>query len=130
MTMVADTVDAVIGGDTHRDTHALEMTAPNGATSPTPSCGSPSTPPAPVSWSDRRHPQLRNRPGSRVDRCRTDHRRGRVSPWADTAPRQVRPPAYIAAGRARGKSDPEIRRSLERYIARELFRTLNAAVAH
>jgi len=40
------------------------------------------------------------------------------------------PPAYIAAGRARGKSDPEIRRSLERYIARELFRTLNAAVAH
>jgi hypothetical protein len=30
--MVAETVDAVIGGDTHRDTHALEMTAPNGAT--------------------------------------------------------------------------------------------------
>jgi len=102
MTMVADTVDAVIGGDTHRDTHALEMTAPNGATSPTPSCGSPSTPPAPVSWSDRRHPQLRNRPGSRVDRCRTDHRRGRVSPWADTAPRQVRP------------GDPTLTRALHR----------------
>ncbi|GAA4470771.1 IS110 family transposase [Rhodococcus olei] len=32
MVMVAETVDAVIGGDTHRDTHALEMTAPNGAT--------------------------------------------------------------------------------------------------
>ncbi|NDV07768.1 IS110 family transposase [Rhodococcus sp. IEGM 248] len=38
--------------------------------------------------------------------------------------------AYIAAGRARGKSDPEIRRSLKRYTARELFRALNAAVAH
>jgi transposase len=29
--MVADIVDAVIGGDTHRDTHALEMCAPTGA---------------------------------------------------------------------------------------------------
>lgn len=32
MTMLAENVDAVIGGDTHRDTHALEMTAPNGTT--------------------------------------------------------------------------------------------------
>ena len=32
MTMLAEVVDAVIGGDTHRDTHALEMLAPNGAT--------------------------------------------------------------------------------------------------
>jgi transposase len=32
MTMLADVVDAVIGGDTHRDTHALEMVAPSGAT--------------------------------------------------------------------------------------------------
>jgi transposase len=30
--LVAEVVDAVIGGDTHRDTHALEMTAPTGAT--------------------------------------------------------------------------------------------------
>ena len=30
--MLADEVDAVIGGDTHRDSHALEMAAPNGAT--------------------------------------------------------------------------------------------------
>ncbi|MDF1903732.1 IS110 family transposase [Mycolicibacterium smegmatis] len=30
--MVAETVGAVIGGDAHRDTHALEMTAPNGTT--------------------------------------------------------------------------------------------------
>lgn len=29
--MLAEVVDAVIGGDTHRDTHALEMLAPNGA---------------------------------------------------------------------------------------------------
>ncbi len=32
MTMLADLVDAVIGGDTHRDTHTLEMTSPTGAT--------------------------------------------------------------------------------------------------
>lgn len=30
--MLAEVVDAVIGGDTHRDTHALEMTAPSGVT--------------------------------------------------------------------------------------------------
>lgn len=32
MPLVAEVVDAVIGGDTHRDTHALEMTAPTGGT--------------------------------------------------------------------------------------------------
>jgi transposase len=35
--------------------------------------------------------------------------------------------AYIAARRAEGKSDPEIRRCLKRYVARELFRALTAA---
>jgi hypothetical protein len=30
MPMLAEQVDAVIGGDTHRGSHALEMTAPNG----------------------------------------------------------------------------------------------------
>jgi transposase len=34
---------------------------------------------------------------------------------------------YIAKRRAEGKSDNEIRRCLKRYIARELFRTLNAS---
>lgn len=32
MTVVADVVDAVIGADTHRDTHTLEMCGPAGAT--------------------------------------------------------------------------------------------------
>lgn len=32
MPMLADVVDAVVGGDTHRDTHALEMTSPAGVT--------------------------------------------------------------------------------------------------
>src|SRR5690349_14068910 len=32
MPMLSEEVDAVIGGDTHRDTHALEMTSPTGAT--------------------------------------------------------------------------------------------------
>jgi transposase len=32
MTILAETIDAVIGGDTHRDTHALEMCTSTGAT--------------------------------------------------------------------------------------------------
>jgi transposase len=32
MFMVAEVVDAVVGGDTHKDSHALEMTAASGAT--------------------------------------------------------------------------------------------------
>ena len=32
MPLVAEEVDAIVGGDTHRDTHALEMTASTGAT--------------------------------------------------------------------------------------------------
>jgi hypothetical protein len=31
--------------------------------------------------------------------------------------------------RAEGKTDPEIRRCLKRYIARELYRSLNIAMA-
>lgn len=37
--------------------------------------------------------------------------------------------AYIAKRRAQGKSDNEIRRSLKRYLARELFRTLESSSA-
>jgi transposase len=37
--------------------------------------------------------------------------------------------AYITRRRAEGKSDPEIRRCLKRYIARELYRSLNTAMA-
>jgi transposase len=36
--------------------------------------------------------------------------------------------AYIARRRAEGKTDPEIRRCLKRYIARELYRSLNTAM--
>lgn len=32
MTMLADVVDAVVGADTHRDTHTLEITTPTGTT--------------------------------------------------------------------------------------------------
>ena len=32
MPIVADLVDAVIGADTHRDTHTLEMCSPSGVT--------------------------------------------------------------------------------------------------
>lgn len=37
--------------------------------------------------------------------------------------------AYVAKRQAEGKSDNEIRRSIKRYIARELFRTLEASSA-
>ena len=36
--------------------------------------------------------------------------------------------AYLARRRAEGKSDREIRRCLKRYIARQLHRTLTAAI--
>jgi transposase len=36
--------------------------------------------------------------------------------------------AYLARRRAEGKSDREIRRCLKRYIARQLYRTLTAAI--
>ena len=32
MTQLAEIVDAVVAGDTHRDLHSLELVAPNGAT--------------------------------------------------------------------------------------------------
>lgn len=38
--------------------------------------------------------------------------------------------AYIAASRAKGRSDAEVRRALKRNTARELFRVLNTSVAH
>ena len=62
MAMLADVVDAVIGGDTHRDTHTLEMTTPAGATITTITVGndepgssrrwrgSPNMPPVPAWW--------------------------------------------------------------------------------
>ncbi len=36
--------------------------------------------------------------------------------------------AYVARRRAEGKSKREIRRCLKRYIARQLYRTLTAAM--
>jgi hypothetical protein len=68
--MVAESVDAVIGGDTHRDTHALAMTAPHGARIATPTInnnasgfaealpGSPIKRPALASSSDSRAPAV------------------------------------------------------------------------
>ena len=63
MPMLAEVIDAVVGVDTHRDTHALEIAAPTGATiavttstttrtaSPPPSPGSAATHRARVSRS-------------------------------------------------------------------------------
>jgi transposase len=38
--------------------------------------------------------------------------------------------AYVDRRRAEGKTDREIRRCLKRYLARRLFRHLNAAAAN
>ena len=40
--------------------------------------------------------------------------------------RHAHPPsAYVDRRRAQGKTDPEIRRCIKRYLARHLYRTLN-----
>jgi transposase len=56
-----------------------------------------------------------------------------VMPWEEVSTSNTRTcqrtRAYIARRRAEGKTDPEIRRCLKRYIARELYRSLNTAMA-
>lgn len=74
----------------------------------------------PVTGNAHRSPSPGNRPAARPRR--RYHRAGR-------APRRPRTHACITRRRAAGKSDTEIRRALKRYIARELFRALEAAPA-
>jgi transposase len=59
--MLAEEVDAVIGGDTHRDSHALEMTAPTGATISTAAIGNDE-----VGYADAVAWIAENAPGPRV----------------------------------------------------------------
>ena len=59
--MLADEVDAVIGGDTHRDSHALEMAAPNGGTIGTLAIGNDET-----GYADAIAWITQNSPGPRV----------------------------------------------------------------
>ncbi len=59
--MLAEEVDAVIGGDTHRDSHALEMTAPTGATISTTAIGNDE-----VGYADAVAWIAENAPGPRV----------------------------------------------------------------
>jgi hypothetical protein len=68
--MLAELVDAVVGVDTHRDTHTIAIT--------------------------------------RIRCCPTTKN-------------------YVARRTAEGKSSREIQRCLKRYIARELYRALNAS---
>jgi transposase len=61
MPILADEVDAVIGGDTHRDSHALEMAAPNGGTIGTLAIGNDET-----GYTDAIAWITQNAPGPRV----------------------------------------------------------------
>ncbi|SPZ43254.1 putative transposase [Rhodococcus wratislaviensis] len=115
MTMVADTVDAVIGGDTPRHTRTGDDHTER------------------RNFSDALVWIAEHAPGPRVVVGLEGTRRygidlARVLTGAGLTIVEVECPRRQT--RRRGKSDPEIRRSLERYTARELFRTLNAAVAH
>src|SRR5215216_4973352 len=102
MPMLADVVDAVVGGDTHRDTLALELTAPSGATIATLMIGNDErgyaeaiawvaehAPGPPVVVGLEGHPQLRNRTDPSVASRGIDRSGDRTSPPGPAAAGQV-----------------------------------------
>ena len=106
MTMLADLVDAVIGGDTHRDTHTLEMTSPTGATISVCTVTNDAAGFAEaLSWIED------HAPGPKVDRGVGRHPQSTASGWlvrrraAGLMVVEVERPRR--AERRRGKSDPK-----------------------
>src|SRR6478752_5139692 len=102
--MLADEVDAVIGGDTHRDSHALEMAAPNGGTIGTLAIGNDET-----GYADAIAWITQNSPGPRVIVGLEDTRSygvglTRALQAAGFLVLEVEQPRR--ADRRRGKSDP------------------------
>ena len=114
MPMVAEVVDAVIGGDTHR-TRTRWRWRPRAASRSPRSWSATTTPDSRTRWpgsptrartSSRggagRHPQLRDRAGPGVDPGRVDRGRGGTTETRNPPrPRQVRPDRR-ASGRAGG----------------------------
>ena len=103
--MLAELVDAVVGVDTHRDTHQVEIALPNGAPiavdhdqqrhqrlRPAAGLDRRPRPRTAAGRLDRGHPQLRRRTGPRRRRGRPDRARVRTAP-PQHPPRegQVRP---------------------------------------
>jgi hypothetical protein len=104
MTMLAEVVDAVIGIDTHRDSHEVEIAD---------AAGRPITGDA-----DRQR-------WRRVRSVAGDHRRAGAWARIRNCPRTR---AYIDRRTTEGKTPREIRRCLKRYIARELYKHLTHAM--
>ena len=115
MPMLAELVDAVVGVDTHRDTHQVEIALPNGAPDrrdhdqqrhhrlrPAAGLDRRPRPRAAAGGVDRGHPQLRHRAGPRRERRRPAGRRVRATqPQDPPRPRQVRPDRRAPGGAGR-----------------------------
>ena len=102
--MLAELVDAVVGVDTHRDTHEVEIALPNGAPIATchdqqrhhrlrPAAGLDPRPRprAAAGRVDRGHPQLRHRAGPRGRRRRPDRASSANNPTARPAAAAANP---------------------------------------
>ena len=91
MPMLAELVDAVVGVDTHRDTHQVEIALPNGAPIACTTISNDTSgyaellawirphPRAAARGVHRGHPQLRRRAGPRRHRGRPDRARVRAT---------------------------------------------------
>ena len=104
MPLVAEVVDAVVRGDTHRDTHALEITAPTGTRIATLTVDNDEHGYAEVmAWIAEHapgprviiglegYPQLRHRTGASHAGRRAGRDRGRTTQTPRSTPRPVRP---------------------------------------
>lgn len=104
--MLADEVDNVIGVDTHRDTNTAQVVAAGVA-------------PVPASSGQTVRHRL-NRSGDRqLNRALHTIAMSRLQHDPDTR-------AYARRRQEEGKTSREIRRCLKRYLARRLFRLLEA----
>ena len=149
MPMLAEPVDAVVGVDTHRDTHEVEIALPTGTAIGTRKISNDSSGfaelLASISFS---HPDVAETT-PRSPRCRApahcrpaaaERSRHRLNCGGDRALNSAihtiaitrmrccpTTKDYVARRTAEGKSSREIKRCLKRYIARELYRALNAS---
>ena len=125
MAMLAELVDAVVGVDTHRDTHQVEIALPNGAPIAFTTISNDSTSFAELlAWIVAHAPgpglvvSIEGTRSYGVGVARAVAAAGLVVLECEQPDRKAR--------RGRGKSDPI---NVKRYIARQLYRTLTIAMA-
>lgn len=113
MSIVADVAELVLGADTHRDTHEIELMSPTGRVLATARI-------VPIPASSGRATRHRLNQGG-------DRALNRALHFIALTRMRCceRTRAYVARRRAEGKSYREIRRCLKRYIAREIYRALS-----